>query len=164
VFGAKTEYANQQVEEIPSPTAQGMPEEIEIWTGKLDSINASWMAASKWLTRKPGKVRHVGQLTKSPYAPFFTQGATFVPRVAFVVSEKASSPLGISQGRVAVQSLRSVQEKKPWKNLPDLSGVVETEFVRPFFTGDNVYPFRVGKPMLAVIPCDKNRFAWSRKH
>ena len=74
VFGAKTEYANQQVEEIPSPTAQGMPEEIEIWTGKLDSINASWMAASKWLTRKPGKVRHVGQLTKSPYAPFFTQG------------------------------------------------------------------------------------------
>ena len=71
------------------------------------------------------------------------------------MSEKASSPLGISQGRVAVQSLRSVQEKKPWKNLPDLSGVVETEFVRPFFTGDNVYPFRVGKPMLAVIPCDK---------
>ncbi len=132
-----------------------MPEEIEIWTGKLQSINATWAVASEWLTRKPGKVRHVGQLTKSPYAPFFTQGATFVPRVAFVVSEQTSSPLGISQGRVAVRSLRSVQEKAPWKDLPDLVGVVETEFVRPFFTGDNVYPFRVGKPMLAVIPCDK---------
>lgn len=156
VFGARTEYANQIGENVPSPTAQGMPDEIEIWTGKLESINASWTAASGWLTRKPGKVRHVGQMTKSPYAPFFTQGATFVPRVAFVVSEKPSSPLGVSQGRVAVQSLRSVQEKKPWKNLPDLSGVVETEFVRPFFTGDNVYPFRVGTPMLAVIPCDKS--------
>ena len=54
-----------------------------------------------------------------------------------------------------MQSLRSVQEKNPWKSLPDLSGVVETDFVRPFFTGDNVYPFLVGDPILAVIPCDK---------
>jgi hypothetical protein len=155
VFGTRLEYANQQSEGVPPPTGQGMPEEIEIWTGKLLSVNATWAVASESLKRKLGKVRHVGQLTKSPYAPFFTQGATFVPRVAFVVSEQTSSPLGISQGRVAVRSLRSVQEKKPWKDLSDLSGVVETEFVRPFFTGDNVYPFRVGKPMLAVIPCDK---------
>lgn len=156
VFGTKTEYADPQGEDVPAHVVKGMPDEVQIWTGKLESINANWTAASESLTRKAGKVRHVGQLTKSPYAPFFTQGATFVPRVAFVVSEKQSSPLGISQGRVAVQSLRSVQEKKPWKNLPDLSGVVETEFVRPFFTGDNVYPFRVGQPMLAVVPCDKS--------
>jgi SAM-dependent methyltransferase len=153
VFGTRVEYANQNVDSLP-PGAQRMPEEVQIWTGKLKSINATWTVASEWLSRKPGKVRHVGELTKSPYAPLFTQGATFVPRVAFVVREQASSPLGISQGRVAVRSLRSVQEKKPWKDLPDLSGVVETEFVRPFFTGDNVYPFLVGKAFLAVIPCD----------
>ncbi|TIU91642.1 MAG: hypothetical protein E5W09_30460 [Mesorhizobium sp.] len=46
-----------------------------------------------------------------------------------------------------------MQEKKPWKSLPDISGVVESEFVRPYFTGDNVYPFRTGDPMLAVVPC-----------
>ena len=154
VFGARTAYAAPGGEDLPPRTLKGMPEDIQIWTGRLESINATWPAASAWLTRKPGKVRHVGQFAKSPYAPLFTQGATFVPRVAFVVERKQSSPLGISQGRVAVQSLRSVQEKKPWKNLPDLSGVVETEFVRPFFTGDNVFPFRVGEPMLAVIPCD----------
>jgi SAM-dependent methyltransferase len=154
VFGTRTEYADQHDDVSPSPAEKGMPEDVQIWTGKLEAINSSWVAASKWLTRKSGKVRHVGQLTKSPYAPLFTQGATFVPRVAFVVSEQASSALGISQGRVAVRSMRSVQEKKPWKSVPDLSGVVETQFVRPFFTGDNVYPFLIGPPMLAVIPCD----------
>jgi SAM-dependent methyltransferase len=156
VFGTRTAYAIQQGQDVAPPLAKGMPEETQIWTGRLASINATWKVASEGLTRKPGKVRHVGQLTKSPYAPFFTQGATFVPRVAFVVSEQTSSPLGVSQGRTAVQSLRSVQEKKPWKDLPSLSGVIETEFVRPFFTGDNVFPFLVGKPLLAVIPCDTN--------
>jgi hypothetical protein len=47
-----------------------------------------------------------------------------------------------------------VQEKKPWKNLPDLSGVVERAFINPVFSGENIYPFRVGEPLLAVIPCD----------
>jgi hypothetical protein len=155
VFGTRAEYANEQGPDVARPVVQGMPEEVEVWTGNLESINATWVATSKWLTRKPSKIRHVGKLTKSSYAPLFTQGATFVPRVAFVVTEKTSSPLGISQGRVAVQSLRSIQEKEPWKSLPDLSGVVETEFVRPFFTGDNIYPFLVGKPILAVVPCDK---------
>jgi hypothetical protein len=154
VFGTRTAYAIPEGEDVAPQKLKGMPEQVQIWTGKLPSINATWAVASPSLTRKPGKVRHVGELTKSPYAPLFTQGATFVPRVAFVVKKTESSPLGISQGRIAVQSLRSVQEKKPWKDLPDLSGVVETEFVRPFFTGDNVYPFRVGDPMLAVVPCD----------
>lgn len=153
VFGTRIEYANPDVTNAP-PTARGMSEQVEIWTGKTESVNASWQTASKWLSRKSGKVRHVGDLIKSPYAPLFTQGATFVPRVAFVVQEQNSSPLGLSKGRVAVRSHRSVQEKKPWKNLPDLSGVIETEFVRPFFTGDNVYPFRVGKAFKAVVPCD----------
>lgn len=142
VFGTRTEYANQQDERVAPPIMQGMPEDVQIWTGKLESINADWAAASQWLTRKPGKARHVGQLTSLSYAPFFTQGATFVPRVAFVVSEKASSPLGISQGRVAVQSLRSVQEKnhgrvcltyqESWKpNLcaHSLPGTTSTRFV-----------------------------------
>jgi hypothetical protein len=28
--------------------------------------------------------------------------------------------------------------------------------VRPFYTGDNIFPFRIGAPLLAVVPCGKN--------
>jgi hypothetical protein len=131
-----------------------MPEEAQIWAGRLQSVNASWASASAWLTRVPGKVRHIGQFSKSPYAPLFTRGATFTPRLAFVVEGQKASPLGVPQERIAVRSSRSVQEKKPWNGVPGLAGVVETEFVRPFFTGENVFPFRVGEALLAVIPCN----------
>jgi hypothetical protein len=155
VFGERGEYVQSSGEDVPPIVIKPMPEEVEIWTGKLPEVNKSWDSVSHSLTRKPGKVRHTGQLVKSPYASYFTQGATFVPRVAFVVEKLESSPLGVTHGKVAVQSLRSVQEKKPWKEQTSLNGVVETEFVRPFFSGDNVFPFVVGEPMLAIIPCNR---------
>jgi SAM-dependent methyltransferase len=154
VIGARADDTSQKRRFEQPPISSGMPHEVEIWTGKLGGVNAPWISAKGWLTRTNGKVRHIGQLSKSPYAPRFTQGATLLPLLAFVVSEKQSSPLGLSQGRMAVQSQRSVNEKKPWKNLPALSGVVETQFIRPIFSGENVFPFSIGKPMLAVIPCD----------
>lgn len=132
-----------------------MPQNVQIWTGRLKTPNASWSMAQNWLKRAPGRVQYVGQLTKSPYAPSFTQGATFTPRFAFVVEKRESSSLGLPAGRIAVQSSRSVQEKKPWKDLPDISDIVESEYVRPFFTGENVLPFRLGKAQLAVVPCGK---------
>jgi hypothetical protein len=80
-----------------------------------------------------------GRVSKSPYAPNFTQGAIIAPYLAFVVTKKESSPLGMSQGEIAVQSQRSVYEKKLWKLLPALSGIVE-KFIRPLFSGENLYP------------------------
>lgn len=154
VFGTRTDDADRKDRHEQPPESRGMPEQVEIWTGKLESLNAPWSTAAGWLTRANGKVRHTGQLSKSPYARRFTQGATLLPLLAFVVGEKESSPLGLSQGRKAVQSQRSVYEKKPWKDLPALSGVVESQFVRPLLAGDNVFPFCIGKPMFAVIPCD----------
>jgi len=154
VFGARVDDAGQNDRLDGAFAWRGMPDQVEIWTGRLEALNAPWSSAAGWLKRVNGKVRHVSQLTKSPYAPRFTQGATLVPLLAFVVSEKDSSPLGLSQGRMAVQSQRSVYEKKPWKDLPALSGVVESQFVRPLFAGENVFPFSIGKPLLAVIPCD----------
>lgn len=132
-----------------------MPEEAEIWTGRVESLNASWPEAKAWFERKRGKVRRVGQTGKSPYAPYFTQGATFTPRFLFVVERREVGALGVSSGRVAIKSSRSVQEKTPWKTLTDMTGVVETEFVRPFYTGENVFPFRPGEPQLALVPCGK---------
>jgi hypothetical protein len=75
--------------------------------------------------------------------------------MVFVIVKKESSPIGISKGKASVESHRSVYEKKPWKNLPGLSGVVETQFVRPLYSGDGLYPFKTGKPKLALIPCSK---------
>lgn len=49
-----------------------------------------------------------------------------------------------------------MQEKPPWKQLPDLTGVVESEFIRPFFTGDNAFPYRMGAAQLIVVHCRKS--------
>jgi len=155
VFGQRMELTQQSGEREGDWAGKKMPDEVEIWTGRLKSPNAPWSEASSWLTRRAGKVQHVGQLTKSPYAPAFTQGATFTPRFAFVVERREASSLGLPKGRIAVQSSRSVQEKKPWRDLPDISDVVESEFVRPFYTGENIFPYRTGRPQLAVIPCNK---------
>lgn len=154
VLGARKDEAKRRITDDLPPVPHGMPKQAEIWTGRLEVMNAPWSAAKQWLKRIPGSVRHIGVLEKSPYSPKFTQGATLVPRVAFVITKKKTSPIGISQGRTAVESHRSVLEKKPWKGLPSISGVVETRFIRPFFAGDNVYPFCIGQPMLAILPFD----------
>ncbi len=155
VFGTRTDAGNEPGSNAPEQRWVEMPEEAEIWTGRLQCVNARWSDASHWLTRTPGKVRRTGEGLDSPYAPNFTQGATLSPHLVFVVTKQEASPLGLAKGHVAVQSARSVNEKKPWKNLPSLAGVVESQFPHPSFAGESVYPFRVGKPQLAVIPCDK---------
>ena len=145
VFGARTEMGSN------------MTDKASIWTGRLSRTNAPWSEASNSLSQTEGVVRRAGKLTRSPYASAFTQGATLVPRLAFIVEEQEAPPLGLPSGRLAVRSSRSVQEKKPWKGLPGLSGVVETEFVRPLYTGDNIFAYRTGEPLRAVVPCNKDR-------
>lgn len=154
VFGLATEYAEARPEDQTQIELR-MPDEIQIWEGRLQETDASWNVTSSFLTRRSGRVRLSGQLEKSPYAERFTQGATFVPHFAFVVHEMATSALGISRGRKTVESSRSPYEKKPWKNLTGLTGVIESQFIRPFFTGDNIFPFSIGNPLHAVIPCDR---------
>jgi SAM-dependent methyltransferase len=126
VFGTRVEPAKQFLEDAIEWAGRRMPEEAEIWTGRLKSTNATWAEAEDWLKRSPGKLRHTRQLTKSPYAPAFTQGAIFAPRLAFVVEKQEAGALGLPAGMIAIRSSRSVQEKEPWKNLPDLTGTVES--------------------------------------
>ncbi|MCV9910113.1 N-6 DNA methylase [Brucella sp. HL-2] len=152
VFGIREDHARVTTESESTWAGKKMPDDAEIWTGRLPSPNMSWDDAQSRFQRTNGKVQTIGQLSKSPYADLFTQGANLLPRLAFMVEKVDASALGIPAGKVAVKSSRSVQEKKPWKNLPSLTGVVETEFVRPFFTGDNLYPFRIGEPFSVVIP------------
>jgi hypothetical protein len=144
VFGARATVATE------------MPEQAEIWTGRLPSPNASWEAASRVLKRVNGRVRRSGGLTRSPYAEAFTQGATFSPHFVFNVKPQALSALGIPAGRVAIVSSRSIYEKKPWRYLPDLSGVVESIFVRPLYNGESIFPYRAGDTSLIVVPCNQS--------
>jgi hypothetical protein len=130
-----------------------MPAEVQIWKGKLEATNAPWCSVKSCLTRTEGQVQYTGLITESPYAPSFAQGATILPLLAFFVSEREASSLGIPQGRVAIQSQRSAYEKKPWKDLPALTGVVERKFVRAVYSGESVFPFRIGEPMRAIVPC-----------
>ena len=134
--------------------AVAMSEDAQLWTGRLPATNAKWDQANAVLNREDGRLSRSGTLTQSPYATAFTQGAVFSPHLAFVVTEQGASALGLPAGRVSVCSLRSVHEKKPWKQLPSLTGVVESEFVRPFYSGENVFPHRVGETGLVVVPCN----------
>ena len=87
-------------------------------------------------------------------ATIFTQGAIFAPRVCFMVEAARTSALGTGAGRRAVRSQRSSNEKRPWRDLPPVEGVVESQFVRPLYLGDAILPFRCKPPRLAVVPLD----------
>jgi hypothetical protein len=78
---------------------------------------------------------------------------TLSPRFLFVVAPKANSPLGLPAGKTAIASSRSVYEKAPWKNLPSIEGVVESEFVRPLISGETLLPYRILPHQCAVFPC-----------
>ena len=43
-------------------------------------------------------------------------------------------------------------EKKPWKELPALTGNVERQFVFDMHLGETILPFRLQEPWLAVLP------------
>ncbi len=135
---------------------EAMTDEATIWSGRLPRANAPWAEARPLLVRSEGHVTRTGLGLRSPYHVAFTQGAVLLPRFLFSVVE-VKSPLGHPAGKVAIRSLRSVQEKKPWKDLPPLEGVVESEYIRPYFNGENILPYLAGPPEKAVIPCNPNR-------
>jgi len=63
----------------------------------------------------------------------------------FFVTRQAAGQLGMTAGRAAVRSLRRANDKKPWRELPLLDGVVETEFLRPVLLGDSILPYRIAE-------------------
>jgi SAM-dependent methyltransferase len=132
--------------------AVALPSEAESWGGKLPGRNISWALAEPHLERAEAGVDVARDSPKSEYHSRFTQGASLVPRVLALVEPAPSSPIGVAAGRVALRSLRSANEKQPWKGLPALDGAVESEFVRPVHLGATVLPFRALQPLLGVIP------------
>lgn len=140
VFGARAENPKK------------MTTEVEVWTGRLPSINAPWSIAEGVLSRTTQTIKIVNRKLESDYEPAFTQGATLSPHFMFVVAPKDSSPLGLPAGKMAIQSSRSAYEKTPWKEMSSLEGVVESEFVRPLVTGETLLPYRLRQRITVLIP------------
>ena len=132
--------------------ATGMPTEAERWTGRLARVNCSWDEVRDGITRTVAPLELGVDGAKSPYQARFAQGATVVPRVLFLVEDQAASPLGLAAGGRAVRSSRSPYEKPPWRDLDPMEGVVEADFVRPVYLGENVLPFRLLEPERCVVP------------
>src|SRR5260221_1351434 len=138
-------------------TSRPLSDYTIVWSGRVKVTNAPWSHVRGEIVRTPGRLQRIDRSQQSSHESYFTQGASIVPRYLFFVVPKTNGPLGLPAGKVAVTSLRSANEKKPWKNLPDAEGVIESEFVRPVLTGDTLLPYRTSEPLLSVLPCSSLR-------
>ena len=147
VFGTRSTE-----EAVPLPVSDRV-----LWSGRLPTPNLTWEQASSELVR----TRNTAVITedgRSPYHARFSQGATVVPRMLFMVEDVTDrQPLGVGAGRRAVRSARSPNEKRPWRDLQSREGHVEVQFIRPLLLGSSLLPFRLHVPDLAVIPWDGQR-------
>lgn len=157
VFGRR-DWADKPIGS--APPLSGMPAEKQIVTGKREV--SGWKATKTALTWTPAvNVTIDDDSYASSYRKFAVQGATLTPRSLFFVTIDAAasqSRLGLSRGRVAIQPVRSTQEKVPWKTLPSVPpNVIESRHVFDTHLGETVLPFRTLQPLQAVIPIDKGR-------
>ncbi len=134
-----------------------LPANVLAATGTLPKRDASPAEAGgalTWTDKPWPRVSDLENPAASPYQDYFHQGATMVPRVLCVVQLAPVGWVGGHPTAPLVESRRTSQEKKPWKDLPPLRGNVEKEFLRPLYLGESVAPFRLLEPALAVIPWD----------
>lgn len=139
--------------------ARAMPETVQQWRGRAKREHASWAEVEPAIERESVGYESytLSDEPASVYAGRFANGASVFPRLFFLVSRSDSGPLGRTKGAAAVESKRSATEKKPWKELAPIRGVVETEFLRPVCQGEHALPFRSLPPALSVIPLEKER-------
>lgn len=137
-----------------APEAGPMPSAAVVWSGRLPDGNASWADVAPSIERKLLEPEAAQREAWSPYRARFRQGATIVPRLLFMVERKEATPPDQAAGRASVRSVKSAGEKKPWKALPRLEGVVETEHIRPVHLGETILPYRTLPPRSAILPRD----------
>ncbi|MEE1619270.1 N-6 DNA methylase [Brachybacterium sp. J153] len=120
---------------------------------------SGWEATRENLTLTPAPNQEIGPVDEagSPYRGSVVNGATIYPRSLFFVTEEATqNRLGMSAGRVSYRSMRSAQEKVPWKDLPDLTGVIDRRFIFDVHLGSTITPFRTLNPWRAILPVERD--------
>ena len=133
--------------------ASGMPTAVVNFGGNTRNAGNALSEVGQRLTRDQSNIT-IRSGGSSPYASRFRQGAIFSPRVLFFVDRQEAGPLGIAAGSVPIQSSRSANEKKPWRNVPDMNGVVEERFVKSIYSGETLLPYRLNEPLLGIVPFD----------
>ena len=140
-------------------TSRPMPETVRAYSGPLPMRDAPEVVVDRLIAEgkfkvtenapKPTEAVFVGG---SAYREAFRQGATLVPRMLCFVERKSLGRLGADPSAPVVMSCRSPQEKKPWKDLAGIENQVEAQFLRQTLLGESILPFRVFRPLEAVIP------------
>jgi hypothetical protein len=116
-------------------------------------MNSPGFSGSRKNAPKPTEAISTGG---SAYRKAFRQGAILVPRMLCLVERRAVGRLSADPSAPLVASLRTSQEKKPWKNLPGIENRLEAEFLRPVLLGESILPYRVLRSFEAVVPVDAN--------
>lgn len=143
-------FGRRVIEEEAAP----LPETTVVWSGDAPAHGT----CVDELQKLPGSVKPVsGDEQGSSYKSRFRDGAILYPRMLIMVERAVASPLGVPQGRFAVTSRKSRQDKPPWRDLPPLYGGIESVFLRPAYLGESIVPFRAMQPGMAVVPHDGTR-------
>jgi hypothetical protein len=134
-------------------TAKAMPDKVLAYSGTLPLRDAHEDVADARLSVKSGPKPVEATFTGgSAYRSTFRQGATLVPRMLCFVERRQMGRLGSDTSAPAVQSRRSSQEKRPWKDLEGIENRVEAMFLHPILLGESILPFRIFHPFEGVIP------------
>ena len=142
-FGPAWDLAEIEPDPFPVPSSvvfgrrtkhpKGLSEKVLAWSGHAPAHGTD----GGTLVSSSLRVSAVtGDEVGSVYKERFRQGAILVPRMLIMVTDSGATPLGVPHGRRAVESRKSSLDKKPWKDLPSLHGVVEEIFLRPSFLGE----------------------------
>lgn len=137
-------------------SAREMGDRCLAWSGVLSGENSKWDEAAPLLTSAVDVIVRPSN-AKSPYVTYFKQGATLTPRGLMTVEVLPAGPLGSSKGKARVRSLKSTQEKAPWKTLGVVEGSVEEQFVMSLHLGATIAQFRCLDPLKTVIPWDGSK-------
>ncbi len=129
-----------------------LPNVVTAWAGRVPASALPWDEMRALLTMTESVLQAADESDASIYRERFRNGATIFPRVLFLVEEVEAGPLGTVAGRKRVRSLRGTNEKPPWKSVESLTGVVESEFVRPVILSECLLPFRITAAAKAVLP------------
>ncbi|MCA3421136.1 MAG: N-6 DNA methylase [Roseomonas sp.] len=133
-----------------------LPQNVLRFTGRLPRRDASEQEADKALKVHEAPWPPMPSLqAASPYRARFKNGATLYPRRLWFVERESAGRLGSSSAAPMVRGKIGKQDKKPWKDVEPPRGPVEEAFLRPTLLGENLAPFRLLEPALAVIPVNQ---------
>ena len=133
--------------------AKPLPKKVTAFSGQLIERNPTRKTASKRLAiGKEDWPSEDKSDVGSAYRSAFRQGAILIPRRLVLVERESVGRLGGNPQAPRIRGRKGKQDKKPWKNIEPPARPVEAAFLRPTYLGENVYPYRLGAPLEAIIP------------